>query len=81
MSGYRAIFGHEFRYALIGDRQISSDTLIRWFWIHVALVPLLCIAGLATALVLLARPKPAALASPAEPDVDVIRERAWHSPS
>ena len=75
MSGYGAIFADQVRYALVGTSEISVGTLRFWFWAHTVVLPLIFVILVAIAL---RRARPAAIGSPAEPDVDVTRSETWH---
>jgi hypothetical protein len=35
MMGYSPVFGGQIRYALLGSKEISGDTLLRWYTLHV----------------------------------------------
>ncbi len=39
MMGYTPVFGGQIRYALLGSKEISGDTLLRWYTLHVLLLP------------------------------------------
>jgi quinol-cytochrome oxidoreductase complex cytochrome b subunit len=74
LRGFRIVVDDQFRYALVGSARIDAGTFLTWFWVHVVVVPLLAVAGLVVASIVLTRRAPAAIASPAESVVAVIRE-------
>jgi len=39
MMGYTPVFGSEVQFVLLGSRVISGDTLLRWYVLHVLLLP------------------------------------------
>jgi quinol-cytochrome oxidoreductase complex cytochrome b subunit len=73
MMGYDAVFDAKLTFVAIGSQRVSPGTYHRWYWVHVAVVPGVVLA-LSLAIVVLSRRRPAAIACPPEPDVDVIRE-------
>lgn len=46
MMGYTPVFGDDVRFVLVGGVEIDSNTFLRWFIVHVAVVPIL-LAGVA----------------------------------
>ena len=39
MMGYTPVFGTQVRFVLLGGVEIGSDTLLRWYTLHVLFVP------------------------------------------
>ena len=39
MMGYTPVFGQEVRFVLLGGAEIGSDTLLRWYVLHVLFLP------------------------------------------
>ena len=39
MMGYTPVFGSEVRYVLLGGVEIGNDTLLRWYVLHVLMLP------------------------------------------
>ena len=39
MMGYTPVFGNEVRFVLLGGQEISSETLLRWYVLHVLMLP------------------------------------------
>ena len=39
MMGYTPVFGNEVRFVLLGGAEISSETLLRWYVLHVLMLP------------------------------------------
>lgn len=56
VGGYWDIIDGETRYILIGSHELSSETFLRWFWVHTAVLPIALI-GLAVLLLLTTRPR------------------------
>lgn len=52
MHGYTPILrGHTARFVLVGSSEVGSGTIDRWFWVHVAAIPLIMVAALTALLV------------------------------
>src|SRR6476659_7291514 len=47
MMGYTPVFGSEVRFALLGSKEISGDTLLRWYTLHVLLLPFVIVIFMA----------------------------------
>jgi quinol-cytochrome oxidoreductase complex cytochrome b subunit len=47
MMGYTPVFGGQMRYALLGSKEISGDTLLRWYTLHVLLLPFVIVIFMA----------------------------------
>ena len=47
MMGYTPVFGGQMRYALLGSKEIVSDTLLRWYTLHVLLLPFVIVIFMA----------------------------------
>jgi quinol-cytochrome oxidoreductase complex cytochrome b subunit len=47
MMGYTPVFGQQVRYALLGANEISGDTLLRWYVLHVILLPFVAVIFMA----------------------------------
>ena len=47
MMGYSPVFGTQIRYALLGAKEISGDTLLRWYVLHVILLPFIAVIFMA----------------------------------
>src|SRR5690349_12962232 len=47
MMGYTPVFGSQVRYALLGSKEISGDTLLRWYTLHVLLLPFVIVIFMA----------------------------------
>jgi quinol-cytochrome oxidoreductase complex cytochrome b subunit len=43
MMGYTPVFGPEVRYVLLGGKEIGSETLLRWYVLHVLFLPFVVI--------------------------------------
>ncbi|GIR36600.1 MAG: hypothetical protein CM15mP49_19850 [Actinomycetota bacterium] len=41
MMGYTPVFGDQVRFVLLGGAEIGTDTLLRWYVLHVLMLPLL----------------------------------------
>ena len=39
MMGYTPVFGPQVKYVLLGSKEIGSDTLLRWYVLHVLMLP------------------------------------------
>jgi quinol-cytochrome oxidoreductase complex cytochrome b subunit len=39
MMGYTPVFGNEVRFVLLGGKEIGTETLLRWYVLHVLLLP------------------------------------------
>jgi quinol-cytochrome oxidoreductase complex cytochrome b subunit len=47
MMGYTPVFGSSVRYVLLGSKEISGDTLLRWYVLHVLLLPFVIVIFMA----------------------------------
>ena len=47
MMGYTPVFGSSVKYVLLGSQEISADTLLRWYVLHVLLLPFVTVIFLA----------------------------------
>jgi quinol-cytochrome oxidoreductase complex cytochrome b subunit len=47
MMGYTPVFGGQVRYALLGSNEISGETLLRWYTLHVLLLPFVIVIFMA----------------------------------
>jgi quinol-cytochrome oxidoreductase complex cytochrome b subunit len=47
MMGFTPVFGSDVRFALLGSREISGDTLLRWYVLHVLLLPFVIVIFMA----------------------------------
>jgi quinol-cytochrome oxidoreductase complex cytochrome b subunit len=47
MMGYTPVFGDQVRFVLLGGREIGTDTLLRWYVLHVLFVPFVTVIFLA----------------------------------
>ena len=47
MMGYTPVFGSQVRFVLLGGKEIGTDTLIRWYVLHVLFVPFVTVIFLA----------------------------------
>jgi quinol-cytochrome oxidoreductase complex cytochrome b subunit len=47
MMGYTPVFGDQVRFVLLGGVEIGSDTLLRWYTLHVLFVPFVTVIFLA----------------------------------
>ncbi len=47
MMGYTPVFGNQVRFVLLGSKEIGSDTLLRWYVLHVFLFPFVIIIFMA----------------------------------
>jgi quinol---cytochrome c reductase cytochrome b subunit, bacillus type len=48
MMGYTPVFGDQVRFVLLGGAEIGTDTLLRWYVLHVLLLPFVIVIFLAT---------------------------------
>ncbi len=47
MMGYSPVFGDQVRFVLLGGAEIGSDTLLRWYVLHVLLLPFVIVIFMA----------------------------------
>jgi quinol-cytochrome oxidoreductase complex cytochrome b subunit len=47
MMGYTPVFGSEVRYVLLGGKEIGSETLLRWYVLHVLFLPFVIVIFMA----------------------------------
>ena len=47
MMGYTPVFGTSVKYVLLGSREISNETLLRWYVLHVLLLPFVIVIFMA----------------------------------
>jgi quinol-cytochrome oxidoreductase complex cytochrome b subunit len=47
MMGYTPVFGSSVKYVLLGSKEISNDTLLRWYVLHVLLLPFVIVIFMA----------------------------------
>ena len=47
MMGYSPIFGNSVKYVLLGSKEISNETLLRWYVLHVLLLPFVIVIFMA----------------------------------
>ena len=47
MMGYTPVFGSSVKYVLLGSNEISGDTLLRWYVLHVLLLPFVIVIFMA----------------------------------
>src|SRR4029079_1062475 len=47
MMGYTPVFGSQIRYALLGSKEISGETLLRWYALHVLMLPFVIVIFMA----------------------------------
>jgi quinol-cytochrome oxidoreductase complex cytochrome b subunit len=47
MMGYTPVFGSSVKYVLLGSKEISGDTLLRWYVLHVLLLPFVIVIFMA----------------------------------
>ena len=47
MMGYTPVFGDEVKFVLLGSSEISNDTLLRWYTLHVLLLPFVIVIFMA----------------------------------
>ena len=47
MMGYTPVFGSSVKYVLLGSREIGNDTLLRWYVLHVLLLPFVIVIFMA----------------------------------
>ncbi len=47
MAGYTPVFGNEVRFVLLGGNTIGANTLIRWYVLHVLLLPFIIVIFMA----------------------------------
>lgn len=43
MVGYSPVFGQEVRFVALGGKEISSETLLRWYVAHVLFLPFIIV--------------------------------------
>jgi len=47
MMGYTPVFGSSVKYVLLGSKEIGNDTLLRWYVLHVLLLPFVIVIFMA----------------------------------
>jgi len=47
MMGYTPVFGDSVKYVLLGSKEIGNDTLLRWYVLHVLLLPFIIVIFMA----------------------------------
>ncbi len=47
MAGYTPVFGDQVRFVLLGSAEIGTDTLLRWYVLHVLLLPFVIVIFMA----------------------------------
>src|SRR6266480_2025603 len=47
MMGYTPVFGSQVRFVLLGSKEISTDTLLRWYTLHVLMLPFVIVIFMA----------------------------------
>jgi quinol-cytochrome oxidoreductase complex cytochrome b subunit len=47
MMGYTPVFGNQVRFVLLGTTEISGETLLRWYTLHVLMLPFVTVIFLA----------------------------------
>jgi len=47
MMGYTPVFGSQVRFVLLGGKEIGTDTLLRWYVLHVLLLPFVIVIFMA----------------------------------
>ena len=47
MMGYTPVFGPQVKYVLLGSKEIGSETLLRWYVLHVLLLPFVIVIFMA----------------------------------
>lgn len=47
MMGYTPVFGREMRFVLLGSTEISTNTLLRWYVLHVIMLPFVAVIFMA----------------------------------
>jgi quinol-cytochrome oxidoreductase complex cytochrome b subunit len=47
MMGYTPVFGNQVRFVLLGTKEISTETLLRWYTLHVLMLPFVVVIFLA----------------------------------
>ena len=47
MMGYTPVFGNQVRFALLGGAEIGTDTLLRWYVLHVLMLPFVIVIFMA----------------------------------
>jgi quinol-cytochrome oxidoreductase complex cytochrome b subunit len=47
MMGYTPVFGTSVKYVLLGSKEISNETLLRWYVLHVLLLPFVIVIFMA----------------------------------
>src|SRR5499427_7099277 len=47
MMGYTPVFGSSVKYVLLGSKEIGNDTLLRWYVLHVLLLPFVTVIFMA----------------------------------
>src|SRR6266581_6987357 len=47
MMGYTPVFGNQVRFVLLGSKEIGTDTLLRWYVLHVLMLPFVIVIFMA----------------------------------
>lgn len=47
MMGYTPVFGNQVRFVLLGSKEISTETLLRWYVLHVLMLPFVIVIFMA----------------------------------
>ena len=47
MMGYTPVFGPQVKYVLLGSKEIGSETLLRWYVLHVLMLPFVIVIFMA----------------------------------
>jgi quinol-cytochrome oxidoreductase complex cytochrome b subunit len=47
MMGYTPVFGNQVRFVLLGTKEISTETLLRWYTLHVLMLPFVVVIFMA----------------------------------
>lgn len=47
IGGYTPVFGDQVKFVLLGSKEVSSDTLLRWYVLHVILLPFVIVIFMA----------------------------------
>ena len=47
MMGFTPVFGDQVRFVLLGGKQIGAETLLRWYVLHVLMLPFVLVIFLA----------------------------------
>lgn len=47
MAGYTPVFGNEVRFVLVGGNEIGANTLLRWYVLHVLMLPFIIVIFMA----------------------------------